>query len=217
MVRVRDAGLHLRIKSPESSMINTYGFHLLKSVNKVSSAITPSPRHGGDFEVVETRSFDDRIDAFWEKVKEHYNFILEKSSRYLNWRYCDPRGGNYRVMQAVKDGEVLGFIVTELKNTGSYAEGYVVDLLTLPERLDVADTLLRDACRYFDDLGVNAVHYLVVRGHPYQGLSSRAEFIDTTRTSNMHLFCDFNEAEREYEVLKSSPPSRVHFNIGDYF
>ena len=218
MIRVKNVGLHLKAKSVKNAKIIKFGLSFFKALNRLKNILsfTLHSKHKEDFEIIQTTSFDDRINTFWEKGKDSYNFILEKNSGYMNWRYCDPRAGHYVVKQAVKDGEVLGFIVLELRKDGDYAEGYVADLLALPGRMDFAEALLKNACKYFDDIGVNAVNYRAVKGHPYLSLFSRNGFLDTPRISNMHVIWDFNGSEREYEVIKASHPDKVHFNYGDY-
>ena len=59
----------------------------------------------------------------WDDVKDGYNFILEKTSGYLNWRYLDPRGGEHVAFQAVDDSKALGVIVIQISRDDGYLEG----------------------------------------------------------------------------------------------
>lgn len=216
MIRVKDVSLHMKVKSVENAWIVGFGFSVLKTLNMVINGLIPTVKRESDFRISDISSFDDGIDVFWSKVKDSYSYILERKMDHLNWRYCDPRGGAFHVKQAVKDGEILGFIATEVREGEGYSEGYILDLLALPSRSDVADALLKEACKYFDGLGVNAVHYQVVKGHPYQLLSTKSNFIDTLRTIDMHIFTTFTDADRERDTLMASLPGKVYFNYGDY-
>ena len=86
-------------------------------------------------------------------------------------------------------------------------------MLTPLGRLDVASSLLRYACDYLDDLGVNVVYYESVEGHPYQDLSWDYGFIDSRR--GPYIRCLFED--ESYNLLINSPPAKVYFNYGDFF
>jgi hypothetical protein len=212
MVRIRDVGLHLKNRPMKNARIIRFGYSTLKILNRIRNAPMPSLKPKNDFTITEIKSFDERIDVFWDKIKDGYNFILEKNRSYLNWRYCGPRAGNNVVMQAEKDGEILGFIALELVRDGEYKEGFVTDLLALPGRLDVVDSLLRDACKYFDGLGINTVYLMTVKKHPYQGLSNRNGFIDSRKMPT--IGCKITDKE-VFEVLRDSSPTYIYLSYGD--
>jgi hypothetical protein len=147
-----------------------------------------------------------------------YHFIIEKNREYLNWRYCDPRSnikGRYLIKQIEQDDEILGFIVLEIRNKDDYSEGYVVDLLALPDRMDVARRLLEVSCLFFRDSGINVVHYRVVKNHPYQGLFSEQGFIDVP--SKLHLSYKMFYHKEKMQIIENSKPIQIHFNYGDYY
>jgi len=213
MARIRDIGLHLEMRPIENAALMSAGFKTLDNLNKLRQAFKQRTKSNNDFELVEIQHFADNTDVFWAEIQKHYNFILDKSSQFLNWRYCDPRAGRFIVKQAIKDSKVFGYIVSELREDDEYSEGFIDDLLALPGRLDVVHALLDDSCSYFDDLNVNVVHYMVVRGHPYQEISSRNGFLDSHRTP--YITCQIIDAEKDFEVLKASSPSQVHFTHSD--
>jgi hypothetical protein len=37
--------------------------------------------------------FEEWADEFWTQLGARYKFIVQRDKDYLNWRYCDPRGG----------------------------------------------------------------------------------------------------------------------------
>ncbi len=90
-------------------------------------------------------AFDDRVDTLWSQAKSQFLFGVVRSSSYLNWRYADPRAGGYVTLAAEEDGRWLGYIV--LRSSGEL--GYVADLLALPERNDVVDSLVSAAIDRF--------------------------------------------------------------------
>jgi len=215
MVKIRDVKQHLKMRPMKNPTIIRYGYSTLKILNGVRNALTPAQKHADDFSIEEVSHFDNRINVFWEKIKDKYDFIIERRSEYLNWKYCDFPTIKYKVKQAVKDGEVLGYIVIELRADDPYVEGYIVDMLVYPDRRDVSDALFQDACGYFDDRGVNTVYYRVVKGHPYQELSSRYGFVNAQSINKIHVFCKVMAMEKEFEVLRHASPERVYYSYSE--
>jgi hypothetical protein len=137
---------------------------------------------------------------------------------YLNWRYCDPRSnlqGRYFVKKAEQDGENLGFIVLRYREKDDYPEGYIVDLLTLPDKMDAARRLLEEACLFLWELGVNVVHYRVIKNHPFQALFSEQGFIEVP--SKLHMTFKMFTDKEKIRVIRDSKPNQIHFNYGDYY
>lgn len=212
MVRIKDIGLHLQKRPEKHKSMLRLGYSALTTLNKIENTITAQHEPIGDYSIEEVKNFDERIDVFWDNVRGSYDFIFENNHEVLNWRYRDPRGGDFVVMEAVKDGVVLGFIALKLTRLDSYLEGFVMDLLALPGRLDVVYVLLREGCDYFDRLGVNAVYYMVVDGHPYQEISKKLEFVDSRRKPN--IGCHVYDT-KSFEVLRSSSPDRIYLGYAE--
>ena len=209
MDRIIDVDLHIKKHNFENAYVLRAGYKTLSSLSKIRRKFKSKNNHVEDFNLVKADHFTEDIDDFWATIRGYYGFIHEKSSSYLNWRYCDPRAGEHYIKVAVSGGKILGYAVSELKND-EYPKGQIVELLALPERLDVINALFEDSCNYFDGLGVNVVHYLVVKGHPYQGISNDHGFIDSRGTPYITL--QVIESEKEYEVLKASLPSQIYFD-----
>ena len=221
MARIRDVETHLRNRP----VTNTYlkkrlttnpnlvglGFKSLEAMNKLRKIVKSGKGPQNDFSIEEVQKFDPRIDAFWGRVKDSCSFSLEKDHRFLNWRYCDPRSGEFQILQAAQGGDVLGYLVLQTTYDGGYAESRIMDMLTLPNRFDVATALMRRACAAVDDRGVNVMYYEVVRGHPYQNIAQRCDFVNTR--SGPYIRCVF--PDDTYNVVSESTPDKIQFNYGD--
>lgn len=215
MLQVKDVGLHFRMRPTNNNLVAISGYSLLKLLNQIQNLIKRRKMQS-EFMIEDIVEFDENINNFWHNIKNGYNFIIEKNQRYLNWRYCDPRStlkGKYLIKQAVQDGEILGFIVLETRSKDDYSEGYVVDLLVLPDRMDVARNLLEEACLFFRESEINVVHYRVIKNHTYQVLFSEQGFIDIP--SKMHMTYMSPDKEKT-RLIKDSEPNQIHFNFGDY-
>jgi hypothetical protein len=117
----------------------------------------------------------------------------------------------------VEDDEILGYIVIEIrKNAGNFDMGYILDLLTLPGRLDVADVLMQNACSYFDESNVNAIQFKFILEKSMKNLTSKYGFIDISMMSKSAFLWQYKGAEKEFELIRNSPPEKLHFTFGDY-
>jgi hypothetical protein len=214
LYRIHDVGLQLRKQPMKYAFIYRYGFHLGKLANQCRNALRTYCPPSYDFHIGKMTHFDERIEGFWEEVKDHYHFIVERSRDYLNWRYCDPRGGDYLVKVAQRDAKILGYMVLRVdRHQQDYPVGYIVDLLTLPNRLDVATALVEDAVNYFDGHHINIILCMVIKNHPCEAILKRNGFI--TRRERVPLFYrEYAEVEK-LRGLGESSPRRIHFAYGD--
>jgi hypothetical protein len=201
----------------KNNLIATCGFLLLKFFNRFKN-IGEKVEIESDFKIVDISVFDITINTFWENIRNNFNFIIEKNWKYLNWRYCDYRSSNkgrYFVKLAEHGEEILGFIVYEIRENEQYSEGYILDLLVLPGRKDVARKLLEDANKFFKELDINAVHYRVVKNHTHQTLFSEQGFIEVP--SKLLVTIKTFYKKEKMQVIKDSNPNQVNFNYGDYY
>lgn len=119
-------------------------------------------------EVNEINQFKSNVEDFWDEVKDNYYWIVARTQDFLNWRYCDPRGGRYRVTSVEENRKLIGYCVSRINNFNiEYPKGIIVDILSLPGREDVTEILLVDALNDFDSQGVNCVHAWAGQKHPF--------------------------------------------------
>jgi hypothetical protein len=210
MMKTHDIDLQLQTRPMKNELLVKLGYFGLNIMNKILNLFRKPINHSDDFSIIKVSEFDEGIDSFWEKIKDDYNFIIEKKRENLNWRFTDNDRSNHIKIQAMNGDEVLGYIVVGYKEGDS--EGQIEDLLTLKDRLDVANALFDYGSKCLDDLGVNTVFYQAVVGHPYQVLSRRKGFIDSRSTPNIEFdFSDTRNKTSEVPFIKFTTPSQVHF------
>ncbi|MDO8467185.1 MAG: hypothetical protein Q7S83_03555 [bacterium] len=78
---------------------------------KVLSSL-PTNDSGLNFESVS--KFDSEVDALWESVSQRYPISIERSSKYLNWRYAEHPMTKYHIFSANAGNEMKGFIVLRI-------------------------------------------------------------------------------------------------------
>lgn len=214
LYRIHDVDLQFRKQPIKNALIYKYGFHLLKLANRCRNRLRLYTPSSYDFHIGKIAHFDERIEGFWEEVKDHYHFTIERNRDYLNWRYCDPRGGDYLVKVAQRDAKILGYMVLRInRRQPDYPIGYIIDLLTLPSRLDVATALVEDAVSYFNGHHINMTFCMVIKNHPCEAILKRNGFI-TWRERGTLFYQEYAELE-ELRGLGESSPSHIHFAYGD--
>jgi len=213
LVRIKDVGMHLRAMPVKNSLLLRLGYHSSKSINDLKN-IFKKRNLNNNFDVYDTKLFNDNFDDFWEKISCNYDFINERKSKYLNWRYCDPRGGNYIVKVVEEKDDLLGYCVLNINRyLEDYPIGYILDLLALPGRTDAAESLIYDAVRFFDEERINLINYLIPRGHPYQKLLGKFGFLDSR--IKIHMFYNTFSDVDEISNIRNIPADRIYFSWGD--
>lgn len=215
-VRILDIDKHFEAMPMDNEMILKAGFLTLKLASTIRTSLRSAPETSASITVSLVDSFDKRIDNFWSDVSREYSFIGKRDYAYLNHRYCDPRSGNFTILLAEgSDDEVLGYAVIQINTiVENYPVGFILDLIALPDRLDVVDALLNECVCLFDAEDVNIVNYLQVKGHPYNEYVGSHGFLDSM--VNFDVFYNTYQLNDEMKALQNTPESKVFFSWGDH-
>jgi GNAT superfamily N-acetyltransferase len=170
----------------------------------------PRERHAWWISSVE--AFDDRVDAFWQEASQPFAFVVVRDLQYLNARYGDPRAGNFTINLAEQNGALLGYTVLCVEPGGD--RGYVAELLTLPGRRDVADSLLRDALDHFRRLGRATVECWLPEHHPYRQILDELGFLPRPQGRYARGYRALGASEEELAFLRE-PEVPIHRTLGD--
>ena len=184
------------------------GVNLLKTLSR-----TKRKKQDLNVKIYEISRFGEENDLFWNNVSKDYQFIVERNSKYLNWRYADPRLGKHIIYSATREDQTIGYIVLRVNRfIEEYPVGYIVDLLTTEEEADTAWSLVNKAVQYFKEQKINLVNCLMVKGSRYEKSLTENKFLDSR--INIHMFYQSNLKE---DPLKNRVnPERLHFTWGDH-
>jgi hypothetical protein len=101
--------------------------------------------------------FDESFDTFFENIAAVVPCLPEKDRAFLEWRYGPGSPHAPVTVLAVQGGEgLLGYAVLRITSTAP-RYGYLLDVMTLPERRDVGRALLRETIERFIRSGVYVV------------------------------------------------------------
>lgn len=127
-------------------------------------------------------AFGPDFDNFWNIVKDRFPLSIERSAKYLNWRYVHHPMIRYNILAAKKDDQIVSYIVIRMEDVTDGAErkktgvriGRIIDFVSQPE----ADlfTLIKaiDFCR---DQGVSFIDFFFT-GNFYNYTLRALGFVD---------------------------------------
>jgi hypothetical protein len=153
--------------------------------------------------------FDARFETLFEEAAADFDVIGERSPEYLRWRYGDRRAGPFIVRTIAEDERLLGYAI--LRTAG--AKAFVADVLAVPGRLDVVESLLADAVALARRSGAAGIECWLSKGHPYRAALRRQGLFD----SHIDVGVQFHPIEASADDLRclGDPRARVHFQMGD--
>lgn len=155
--------------------------------------------------------FDERSDSLWSIVSQSFDYIGVRDRKWLNWRYCDIRAGDFTVRLAEEGRELLGYCVSRASKR--HGAGYIADLIALPERLDVVEMLIEDALGAFRASGLSVAECWLPARHPYRLILDRAGFVRRSRRLRM-IYKAMRLPEEKLSFLEDRKAA-VHFTLGD--
>ncbi len=212
LVKIEDIDLHLKKMPTEKQFLKKSVYRAISLGQKIKNAFSVSD-YGESFKVSKINQFSEEINDFWDIIKDDFTFITKKSRNYLNWRYCDLKGGDYNKFIIEENGEVLGYIILRInKFNEDYPIGFIIDLLTLSDQDNIADALMTSALQHFHDEGVNIIQSIVVKGSLIHDVLKRFKFIDS-RTKARIDYMTYNGSN--YSDIIKSTGSNLHFTFGD--
>lgn len=215
LVRIKDVDRQLKAIPVNNAWAMKLGFQMSKLMNDLKNLYRKSEPLKKEFEISQIDGFDEGINAFWEKTSSHYDYIVERDKDYLNWKYCDPRTGDYVIKGVLEEGCLLGYVVLRINRyRKDYPVGYVVDLLVLPNRNDAAAALIEDSIRYFDDQKINIVNYQVVSVHPYEQLFKNQGFLKSN--IDFHFFYVPFGGKDDIQISDRIIPEKFFSSWGDH-
>ena len=121
--------------------------------------------------------FDERIDAFWERISSSFNVIARRNQRYLNWRYVDHPEKDYTIYAAMKDRTILGYCALAREEWHNLRVGVIVDIIGFQDYRNVVPSLIDRAVNWFEEQDAEAIGSMMSDQHPYARLFAKAGFI----------------------------------------
>jgi hypothetical protein len=158
------------------------------------------------------QDFDESFDAFFEKVAAGVSCVVEKDAAFLKWRYGPGSPLWPATVLTVREAEgLVGYAVVRTVLGGQ--DSYILDLVSLPGRRDVARALLRGSVRLLREEGAHIIRYRFADSSTGPGSADLLKLgffhRNDRRNTIMTKFADEAQQERATSVARWS------YNIGD--
>lgn len=86
-----------------------------------------------DFDFVEIKKPNKKLDEFWAGVKSKYCITVERSRGYLNWRYFYHPLINYQCFIVKKNQKIKSFIVLRIEKPLNFQVARIIDFISEDE------------------------------------------------------------------------------------
>ena len=179
-----------------------------------SSARRTLPRLPSRVRARSVEAFDDRVEGLWERASRPFNFVPYRDAAYLNWRYGDPRGGEFEAAIAESGEELFGYVVTRRGETRTH----VVDILADPARPDGLRALLRWVFARAREANSEGVECWLMQHHPYVRTLRQSGFLRMgTRSEELahRLRLDSQHVAPGLLTFIKQPRAAIHLVEGD--
>lgn len=99
-------------------------------------------------------SFGKAFDRLWENASPPYDFIAERKASYLQWKYREIPYVTYDIYQALRGGELAGYLVLRDTEKNGVKLGLLIDWFAHPDDAAVLDSLIDRAAEWGREKGV---------------------------------------------------------------
>ncbi|HVN87310.1 MAG TPA: GNAT family N-acetyltransferase [Candidatus Binatia bacterium] len=136
--------------------------------------------------VEETCGFDDRFDELWQRARRDYRVLLVRDRRYLQWRFAERPDARYRILVAMRGGDLVGYLVFRELQQDDAGRGYLVDFMVADRSTAVFSQLLSLAIARLEHHGTRWLTCRVIVP-PFRGVLYRHGFLPIRQSVGGYL------------------------------
>ena len=96
-----------------------------------------------DSHIGEIFAFGEKHGELYKPLTKNHSFIKNRNTDYLNWRFVDRPGFNYRIYEYAVSSDILGYMVVSVYQTEDELHYQIIDLIA--ENKDVFKSMMRFA------------------------------------------------------------------------
>jgi hypothetical protein len=137
--------------------------------------LSPKARQHGCSQLT---SFDAQFDCFYTQVCRNLRFCVEKTAKWVNWRFCRRPGSLYTIYRTGSGEELSGYVVLKRwQDPDGYRKAHILDLHALNET--ALAELIAAAENYAADC--DELNLWAVQGYPYRAYLEGSGFSPVLR------------------------------------
>ena len=131
------------------------------------------------------KTFDEKFDEIWEKFRRKFDFVVDRSSDCLNWRYRKSYDKDYNIYVIYErdSQKLLGYVIYYIRNNCVYVD----DFLWLEESLKL-ENLLSLFVRMIRKKNIKLIRFIFIDNSPIQKTFKKMRFIRIGSTYPMLYF-----------------------------
>jgi hypothetical protein len=138
--------------------------------------------------------------------------LLLRNTAHLNWRFS-KLAGEYDILIAEENDELVGYIVTRLNRINpDYPRGYIIDLLTINNRLDIAKILLKKTLIELESKKANIISWLGLKNNTYDRILKSCGFVE----HNVGFYLFYNTYVELDMPIEKIQMNRTYLSYADF-
>jgi hypothetical protein len=167
----------VRIKKPRLQ-IKTAFRTCIETVLFAWQRFFPMRRIGNEVNIKEIDRFDESIDKTGAFLEQNSRIRLKKDHEYLNWRYFNCPGKQYKIYCA--EGMHPAAIILNVSGDDG-DEGWIVDLICRTEEYPLIQALINTAVKFFKEIDVKRI-YVFCTSQLFRKFFYKFGFLPTGKT-----------------------------------
>jgi hypothetical protein len=109
--------------------------------------------------VREVTALDATFDGLWKRARPALGHSLARDSAWVTWRYLDDPSRRYRVLQAMRGAEVVGYMVCGVAEPTAVT---IPEIFTVPGDATAFESLVAFAVRQYAAAGADSLRTLAI-------------------------------------------------------
>jgi len=182
--------------------------NLILSLQKIRD-----PRLQSGETITQEFSFSDDFEEFWVKAKENHDFCVVRNKDRMNWRYVDIPLNEYQIYFLRRDGHIIGYVVTSIREDDGKSVGHIIDIFLQNHELRDYHLLLSHAVERLREKNVDfsKISFLP---HDILDLAARKAGFSALKES---LRLNVGHVDKEgLDVIISRNVDNIYFHRGDH-
>jgi hypothetical protein len=135
--------LGVPIAAPALGLPARWAAHTPRLLDVALQSVRARVGGGPRLEARDVPAFGDWADGLWERCRSQHRTWVIRDAAFLRWRYDARPESDYRRLQLLADGEVIGYAVLTFSNGNQGRVGFVMDLVADLRVPGAASALLR--------------------------------------------------------------------------
>ena len=115
---------------------------------KIRDKFMAKPNDNG-IQIIQIDHFENSLDTWWDSIKADYPIIIQRDSKFLNWKFVDQPFMNYQRFLAVKDGQICGYVILRCATPPESNRGIIADILIQRQDKSALESLVAFSVDFF--------------------------------------------------------------------